>query len=145
MFFFEFFCDFLCAGLSDIKWRFKTLPGYPDFLEECPRGIIYISHYQSIIISHTHGDLTDLRMFDSKKTNNLKPLYPLQKISPQPCLQDRHGMPPQCQEVVVGRDRSLLPAQDLLPAQNAADTWPPNPIPTIPKTSLKTREKNINK
>ena len=37
-FFFEIFRDFLCAGFSDIKWRFKTLPGYPDFLEESPRG-----------------------------------------------------------------------------------------------------------
>ena len=43
--FFDFFCDFLCAGLGDIKWKFKTLPGYPDFLEETPRGIIYIYIY----------------------------------------------------------------------------------------------------
>ena len=42
-FFFEIFRDFLCAGFSDIKWRFKTLPGYPDFLEEIPRGITRLS------------------------------------------------------------------------------------------------------
>ena len=35
----------MCAGLGDIKWRFNTLPGYPDFLEECPRGIACICIY----------------------------------------------------------------------------------------------------
>ena len=34
-----YFFDFLCADLSDIKWRSKTLPRYPEFLEEIPGGI----------------------------------------------------------------------------------------------------------
>ena len=49
-------------------------------------------------------------------------------------------MPPQCQEVVVGRDRLVLPAQDLLPKMLLLDyTW----LIPYPKITQNKRE-NIN-
>ena len=61
----------------------------------------------------------------------------------KPCLQDRHGMPPQCQEVVVGRDRLVLPAQDLLPKMLLFGLYLANPIPkNHPKQERKHQRMN---